>query len=121
MKKSTAIAEIIKAHKNGETAKLQNPNITRDFLWIDDAISALWKAIKSGKNGIYNIGSGFGVNLKKLQQYLATKKAHQDSSNISLDYFCKNRLVLNIQKGFHDLLCAPKTSFFQSLHKLGVI
>ena len=45
--------------KNGVSLKLSNPNISRDFVYVDDVARAMSQLIQTpGVSGVFNIGSG---------------------------------------------------------------
>jgi len=53
--------------KNGVSLKLSNPNISRDFIYVDDIAKAMSRLIETtGVSGIFNIGSGKGTLVKDL-------------------------------------------------------
>jgi nucleoside-diphosphate-sugar epimerase len=53
--------------KNGVSLKLSNPNISRDFIYVDDVAKAISRLIETtGVSGIFNIGSGKGTPVTDL-------------------------------------------------------
>lgn len=56
----------------GRTLQLKMPNAVRDFLFIDDAVSALESAVNIDKTGlgIYNIGSGIPASILEISQMI---------------------------------------------------
>ncbi len=60
--------------KKGVSFKLTNPNICRDFIYVDDVANAMSRLFKTpGVNGIFNIGSGKGTPVKDLVDALNCK------------------------------------------------
>ena len=60
--------------KNGISLKLSNPNISRDFIYVDDVAKAMSQLIETpGVSGIFNIGSGKGTLVKDLVDALNSK------------------------------------------------
>jgi len=60
--------------KNGVSFKLTNPNISRDFIYVDDVANAMSRLFETpGVNGIFNIGSGEGTRVKDLVDALNSK------------------------------------------------
>lgn len=49
-----------------ETTLWANPDNIRDYVFIDDFVSALMSLIRAGAQGIYNIGSGKGYSLNEI-------------------------------------------------------
>ncbi len=53
------IPSLIEAFKKGDMPKLNNPNATNDYIYIDDLVEAFISAINILElNGVFNIGSG---------------------------------------------------------------
>jgi len=60
--------------KNGVSLKLSNPNISRDFVYVDDVARAISQLIQTpGVSGIFNIGSGKATLVKDLVDALNSK------------------------------------------------
>jgi nucleoside-diphosphate-sugar epimerase len=60
--------------KNGVSLKLSNPNVSRDFIYVDDVAKAMSRLIETaGVSGIFNIGSGKGTLVKDLVDALNSK------------------------------------------------
>jgi len=60
--------------KNGVSLKLSNPNISRDFIYVDDVAKAISRLIETtGVSGIFNIGSGKSTTVKYLVDTLKSK------------------------------------------------
>ena len=60
--------------KNGISLKLSNPNISRDFIYVDDVAKAMSQLIETpGVSGIFNIGSGKATLVKDLVDALNSK------------------------------------------------
>ena len=93
----------------------------RDFLFIDDAINAIIKALKVSKTkiNIFNIGYGYPMNLKKIM-LLADKKTkglHAQFGKIKLRPGEKNIIYPNIKRAKKILNWKPKTSFEKGFEK----
>ena len=59
MSNKNVLSKIINKGNLNESINLYNGSSIRDFIWIDDAIQAIVKVIKSDQNdSIFNIGSG---------------------------------------------------------------
>ena len=53
--------------KKGVSLKLSNPNISRDFIYVDDVAKAISRLIETTNvSGVFNIGSGKGTPVKDL-------------------------------------------------------
>lgn len=57
-----------KCKKNEPLEIWGNENIVRDYVYIDDIVNAIITSIDENINGIYNIGTGNGISLRKLAE-----------------------------------------------------
>ncbi len=90
----------------------------RDFLWIDDAVSALSCLTRQQVSGIFNVGSGQGTsigNLVKLAQRLAG--TNQDVSETH-PLTIPSHLVLDISATRHQLDWCPQISLDVGVRQL---
>lgn len=55
----------------GEVAKCTPGDQARDFLYVEDAASAMWAVAKSGLSGPVNIGSGEAIKVRTLVESVA--------------------------------------------------
>lgn len=97
----------------GETLQVYGDgSVIRDYIYIDDAISAIVKIAKSNHvNCIYNIGSGVGTNILELINYI--RKNVNPNINVK---FSGGRIVdvpenyldiSHFESDFGKLLCCP--------------
>lgn len=77
-KYSLVISKFIEAAQNNDPLLLDaTGSQTRDFIHVNDAISALSLIIQHGKSGdIYNIGSGESVSIRELADIVSSKQVH---------------------------------------------
>ncbi len=61
---SMFIPSVVKSLLAGETFPMTEGEQTRDFLYIDDFISALELAARSNLNGTFNVGTGSAITMK---------------------------------------------------------
>lgn len=109
---------IISLFKKERPIIFGNGKQTRDFVYIEDVVSALVILAKSGKNEIYNIGIGKEITLNKIIELIKSAL----SSKIPAKYEkSKNsggkRSALNISKIKKDLNWKPVVSFDQGIKK----
>ncbi len=74
-----------------------NQNSLRDFITLDDLFNFYLKMEKKNIRGIYNIGSGKGIPVKKIISYYFGNKLQ----NPNLSFYFNNKisnLTLNVQK-----------------------
>jgi UDP-glucose 4-epimerase len=67
------IFEFWNALEKGETAVIFGANITRDFLYINDAVRAIVRAVANPTNTRINISSGIETSLNELYKLVAKK------------------------------------------------
>ncbi len=88
------IIEIIEQLNRGNMIRLIDSSPVRDFIFIDDIISCFRRMESMKKNGIFNIGTGFGTSILDLTNLLAdlmnkkitiSSKSKRSESNLVLD------------------------------------
>lgn len=95
------ISKIINAYKNKEELTIvNNGNAIRDFIHIDDVVETYAKLINIKNIPIVNIGTGNGISVKTIIDYLKNYKIHIMVNNI-LKFELKistadNQLLLNL-------------------------
>lgn len=72
----------------------------RDFIHVSDVVKAFIKAAKSGKNGIYNVGSGKPVSINHIANILGSKE----------------RIHIPKRPGEPDITCADISRIKQDLN-----
>ncbi|MEM4071588.1 MAG: NAD-dependent epimerase/dehydratase family protein [Thermoplasmata archaeon] len=65
----------------------------RDFVFVDDVLNALELAMKSEKNGIYNVGTGKSYSLNDMMKML-TKITNKDIKAKYIENSIKNYVVV---------------------------
>lgn len=93
-------------------------SVVRDYLYVDDFVSAVKKSIYSESYGTYNIGTGVGVSLIELISTL--EEIVQKKANIIFrpkqEYEIKSN-VLDIKMANKFLLWAPKINIKNGCNK----
>jgi len=96
-------------------------NQYRDFMYIDDGVNAIYKALISNKSAgqIFNIGSGKPIKIKDLIKKIVKKigKGTPKFSKNKLRVDEPNRLYPNILKAKNFLSWTPKVSLENGLYK----
>jgi dTDP-6-deoxy-L-talose 4-dehydrogenase (NAD+) len=101
--------------KNGISLKVSNPNIARDFIYVDDVAKAISRLIETpGVSGIFNIGSGQGTLVSDLVDAL--------NSNMGLEVQAKEAevgaaLTADIKKITETCGWTPEVSIEQGVKK----
>ena len=92
---------------------------SRDFLYIDDAISAIYHAIQfTNKPETYNVSQGYDVNIKSLHEIVAKIVGYEKEILwIEKNLEIKERSFLNISLINKYLGCNPKTKLENGLEK----
>lgn len=91
----------------------------RDFIWIEDVISAFMSAIELRRPGIFNIGSGRGASIADLAEY-ALKLAGQEHRPVQ-DVRASGKpshLVLDIEETRQALNWTPTVTIEKGISKL---
>jgi UDP-glucose 4-epimerase len=85
------ISKIIKAYKtNQQLTIVNNGNAIRDFIHIDDVVEVYVELLKCKNSPIVNIGTGSGISIKTIIDYLKNNKI-----DISVDNITKNELKIS--------------------------
>jgi len=109
---------IIKVLKGESPVIYGKGNQTRDFIFVDDAITAALLAIKDNKNQIYNVGSGKEININEIFNKI-TKILHKKIEPVynpsKIDEV--ERSCLDSTKIKKELEWKPKINIDQGLKK----
>jgi len=93
-----------------------NGEVIRDYIFIDDVVSACICAIESNVSGVFNIGSGVGFSVnqvvKKIEALTAKKIEVKYTKSRNIDV---NKVVLNIGKAKRELGWEPKIDISEGL------
>ena len=89
---------------------------TRDFIYVDDVITALKLVLNKGDQGAFNIGTGKETNIKTIFE----KISHLTNSSFSAVFNTKaieeqRRSCLNVDKATRELGWTPKVSLEDGL------
>jgi UDP-glucose 4-epimerase len=119
MSKENVISEILFQIFNSDKIVVKNIHPIRDFLWIDDAVSAIIQTIKIKPSGIINVGSGVGISIEELAKNIIHIN-NKPNKFLSPKNFEKRKsvLILNIDKTKKILKWEPKTTIIDGLSKL---
>jgi len=90
---------------------------TRDFIYIDDAISALLIAGETKKTGIFNVGSGQEISLNQLAKEIARILNIEIKPSYCFSEEKVQRSALDWSKAKKELDWKPKISLVQGLKK----
>lgn len=66
MAKNTVLSTIIGQLQRNQEVRVKSLYSVRDFLWIDDAASALCQLATGGSNTTYNVGTGRATSIEQL-------------------------------------------------------
>ena len=112
---------VAKACFHGKTFNCSDPKLIRDFIYIDDLVNAILKALKNNnaKGQIFNLGSGKGVSLKYLVSSIRNyyKKGHPLFGKIKLRKDESKIIIANIAKSKKILDWKPNYTFKSGLSK----
>ena len=108
---------IAKTNLNQEIEIDHNGQTKRDYIFVDDVVSAIDSSIRKRISGIYNLGSGNASSPNEIidlvqkitKKKVRVKKVRNDSK--------RKDLVLNIEKAVFELDYLPKTSLEEGITK----
>ena len=101
--------------KNGVSLKLSNPNISRDFIYVDDVAKAMSRLIETaGVSGIFNIGSGKSTLVKDLVDALNSKMGLKVRDQVAEE---SPALTADIKKITETCGWTPEVSIEQGVKK----
>lgn len=90
----------------------------RDFLWIEDALTAFLAIIEKGASGVFNVGSGRGASIRELVSMVQSIfKNKQDVIELCPLKESSN-LILDIELTKKTLGWAPKTILEEGIRKM---
>lgn len=85
------VSKIINEHKNNRILTIvNNGNAIRDFIHVDDVVAVYVKLLESENIPILNIGTGNGISIKTIIDYLKNNKV-----DILVDNITKNELKIS--------------------------
>ena len=118
MSPDNVISHIINQSGLDSAISMHSLSPVRDFLWIEDAVSALYSIIKKGASGVFNIGSGRGTSIRELVRIVQSiTKKKQDVIELCPLKESSN-LILDIELTKKTLGWAPKTILEDGIRKL---
>ena len=97
-----------KARRNEDITLLGEGERSQDFVYVDDVIEANVRALRYGKSGVFNIGSGEETSMKKLARIII--RVSNSKSNILFDKSRREnfRMMLNIDRAKRELAYWPR-------------
>lgn len=108
-----------KIHKNVPIEIWGNGTIVRDYIFIDDLVDGVYKALAvTSGNKIYNLGSGSGYTINEIIGYI--KQITQKDPDIRYlpgRIFDPPRIVLDIKEAKKDFFWSPKIQIESGIQK----
>ena len=90
---------------------------TRDFIYIDDVVSALLIAGRTEKTGVFNVGSGQEISLNQLAKEITRILNRKIKRSYGFSKEVIQRSILDCSKIKEELNWEPKISLEQGLKK----
>ena len=101
--------------KKGTSLKLSHPNISRDFIYVDDVAKAISQLIETPSvSGIFNVGSGKGTPIKDLVDALNSKMGLEVLEQVAEE---SQALTADIKKIAETCGWSPEVSIEQGVKK----
>lgn len=100
MSRQNVLSEILdQVINDNEEVIVRDGSPVRDYIWIDDVISAIKKIIINDVKGIFNVGTGIGTSVMKLAQITCDVMKKNRMKIISLQDAKKHStIVLDVKK-----------------------
>lgn len=96
------IYKLINSIKKNEKISLINKGqSTRDFIHVDDVVDIYLKLLKIKKSAIYDVGSGFGINIMQILNFLKIPKNKILYKKIKVDEISSS--IANLKKLREDI------------------
>ena len=119
MSRKNVLSKIINQVINKKIIKLFNGNAIRDFIWIDDVITAIKETIISDlKQTILNIGSGKGTSIIDLTNHVQSIYG----TNLPVYYETNeskiSSIILDISNSIKNLNWLPTTEIKEGIYKM---
>ena len=111
--------EVLKFCVNNKRFPASDGKQIRDFCYIQDAIEAIMKVIKSDKNNsFFNVGSGKGITINELVKSVQTTYG----TNLPVSYDKKevplSSIILDISETIKQLDWKPKVNIHEGIYSL---
>lgn len=118
MSKTNVLSAILGQLNKVEPLKLNDVTPIRDFLWVNDAANAFLQMVLCQPIGIFNVGSGVGVQVHELAK-LALSYSGQPTRQIdSMKAENNSTLILDISKTIEILNWSPNIKLEDGIQQL---
>lgn len=114
------IPEVIQQVKNGSIIKVKDLSPKRDYIYVDDVANIIFRIIETGKQGIFNAGTGKSYSVKELIdviQKVAGTTWPIESENVTRSNEISDT-VADISKAKKELSWTPIDDLFSGISKM---
>ena len=115
------VTQFLWAAKKGEQPVIYgNGEQKRDFVYVDDVVDALERAMASSHNGIYNVGTGKSYSINEMLEMLE-KRLNVDIKPKYIENPMKNYVMVTLastEKAKRDLGFEAKVDLEQGIRKI---
>jgi nucleoside-diphosphate-sugar epimerase len=116
------IPEIIKQAADKSVGEIRLMDLTprRDYIYMDDFLSALTLLLEKGSTGIFNVGSGYSLSVKEIAEIILCKSAITKEI-ISLKKSRPNEIpnvIADISKITGETGWKPKITFEEGIERI---
>ncbi len=119
MARGTVLGTILGQLRQSGPMTVQTTSPVRDFLWIDDAVMALFCLAESRASGVFNVGSGVGASIAELASTALDESGETGRPVIATQTDARpSFLVLDISKTTAALPWRPEVSLREGLQRL---
>jgi len=113
------LSHILRQLNSKGPVKLKDVSPLRDFIWVEDAASAVVRMMAPRIQGFFNIGSGVATSILNLAQVVLEESNQQGREILSETVNSREScIVLNIKKALHQLNWSPSVSLNEGLRRL---
>ena len=118
MAKNNVLSDILSQMDSESPLVVRNGNPVRDFIWVNDVVSAIVLMIEKKSPGVFNVGSGIGHSVSELAA-LVLRVAGQDQRELKslTNSPSRSHNVLNIER-MKSLGWVPACSLKQYIENL---
>lgn len=108
MAQSNVINTIFKQLSESGVIQIQNTTPVRDFIWIEDVVTAIVTMIHNNVSGIFNVGSGIGTQIGQLANLALDVAGQSNRKVVSISSCTKpSTLILDISETSNILSWQP--------------
>lgn len=115
---NNVLSHILAQLGRGPSITMHTLEPVRDFLWIEDAVEALYDMVLREAAGLFNVGSGVGTSIRQLVYMAQAATATRQDVKALYTQAHPSHLVLDIAATTQGLGWRPRTGLEEGVSKL---